>query len=410
MINLKELKQSLNRMAEQQAQRAEEYRMNHLLNEDTKFKFAYLGLEITRKCNLKCAHCLRGDAQNLSMSTAVIDKILDSSAGIKTIFFTGGEPFLEPDIIEYVVDQVIERDFECFSMTVITNGTIMNDNGIRCIKSLNKFAEWSHKKYGDIAKCRISISNDHFHDQESSTACMEFYKPYAGEFLELIMHGDISDDRLVRAGRAIQTGVAIGDNRKIHALPRRICIEEDNVIKCMLKLSSKGNLYLQEYDSWEEIDANAMGNIMQESLVKIFERNQWKELCCNEIARLGRCINSLYGSKEADEKREFFVECFNRMKNYRHRAHLLFPYLDYYECTMLSMYMVEQDTNGHWLKFTLKGYDKDIFTPEFLRQAIDDLVTANDIRKREGKPKVQLVPYNPDINHIDGCTDLDEQS
>ena len=410
MINLKELKQNLNKVAELQAQRAEEYRMNHLIHEDTKFKFAYLGLEVTRKCNLKCAHCLRGDAQHLSMKKEVIDKILDSSAGIKEIFFTGGEPFLEPDLIEYVVDQVIERDFECFDMAVITNGTIMNDNAIRCIKAMNKFAEWSHKKYGDIAECRIIISNDHFHDLKLSTACMDFYKLYIGEFLKLTMHGDIANEKLVRAGRAIQTGVAIGDNRKVHALPRRICIETDNDIRCSLDLSATGNLCLPEYHSWQEMDENSMGNIMQESLVKIFERNQWKELCCNEIARLGRCINSFYGSKEADEKREFFVECFNRMKNYRYRAHLLFPYLDYYECTMLSMYIVEQDTNGHWLKFTLKGYDGDIFTPEFLRQAIDDLVTVNDIRKNEGKPKVQLVPYNPDINHIDGCTDLDEQS
>ena len=410
MINLQELKQNLNRITELQAQRAEEYRMNHLLNEDTKFKFAYLGLEITRKCNLKCAHCLRGDAQHLSMKKEVIDKILDSSAGIKEIFFTGGEPFLEPDLIEYVVDQVIERDFECFDMAVITNGTIMNDNAIRCIKAMNKFAEWSRKKYGDIAECRIIISNDHFHDPKLSTACMDFYKLYIGEFLKLTMHGDIADEKLVRAGRAVQTGVAIGDNRKVHALPRRICIETDNDIRCSLDLSATGNLCLPEYHSWQEMDENSMGNIMQESLVKIFERNQWSELCCNEIARLGRCINSFYGSKEADEKREFFVECFNRMKNYRYRAHILFPYLDYYECTMLSMYMVEQDTNGHWLKFTLKGYDKDIFTPEFLRQSINDLVTANDIRKREGKPKVQLVPYNPEINHIDGCTDLDEQS
>lgn len=399
MINLKELKQSLNRIAE-------EYRMNHLPHEDTKFKFAYLGLEITRKCNLKCAHCLRGDAQNLSMSTAVIDKILDSSAGIKTIFFTGGEPFLEPDIIEYVVDQVIERDFECFSMTVITNGTIMNDNAIRCIKALNKFAEWSRKKYGDIAKCRISISNDHFHDQESSTACMEFYKPYAGEFLELIMHGDISDDRLVKAGRAVQTGVAESDFRKFHALPRRVYINEYNAIGCMLELSAQGNLYLPEYNSWKDIDANSIGNIMNESLVKIFERNQWSELCCNEIKKIGKNINSFYDEKEVQEQ---IIETYKTFKNFRYRMHIKYPYLDYYEIYMLTSYLLEQETDGDWLKHVLRGYDKDIFTPEFLRQAIDDLVTVNDIRKREGKPKVQLVPYNPDINHIDGCTDLDEQ-
>lgn len=410
MINLKELKQSLNRFAELQAQRAEEYRTHHLLHEDTKFYFSKIDFEITRKCNLKCTHCMRGDAQHLSMKKEVIDKILDSSGGIAEIFFTGGEPFLEPEIIEHIVDEIIRRDFECYSIAVITNGTIINDNAVRCIKSLNKFAEWSNKKYGDIAKSGIGISNDHFHNEKSSNACMEFYKPYIGEFLELTMHGDISDDRLVKAGRAVQTGVAESDFRKFHALPRRICIEPNNIIKCTLRLTSEGNIVLPEFDSWQEMDENSMGNIMQESLVKIFERNQWSELCCNEIARLGRCINSFYGSKEADEKREFFVECFNRMKNYRYRAHLLFPYLDYYECTMLSMYMVEQDTNGNWLKFTLKGYDGDIFTPEFLRQSINDLVTVNDIRKNEGKPKVQLVPYNPDINHIDGCTDLDEQS
>lgn len=407
MINLKELKQSLSRMAELQAQRAEEYRMSHLLHEDTKFKFAYLGLEITRKCNLKCAHCLRGDAQNLSMSTAVIDKILDSSAGIKEIFFTGGEPFLEPDLIEYVVDQVIERDFECFGMAVITNGTIMNDNAIRCIKALNKFAEWSRKKYGDIAKCRISISNDHFHDQESSTVCMEFYKPYAGEFLELIMHGDISDDRLVKAGRAVQTGVAESDFRKFHALPRRVYINEYNAIGCMLELSAQGNLYLPEYNSWKDIDANSIGNIMNESLVKIFERNQWKELCCTEIKKIGKNINSFYDEKEVQEQ---IIETYKTFKNFRYRMHIRYPYLDYYEIYMLTSYLLEQETDGDWLKHVLRGYDKDIFTPEFLRQAIDDLITVNDIRKNAGKPKVQLVPYNPDINHIDGCTDLDEQS
>lgn len=410
MINLKELKQNLNRMAELQAQYAEEYRMDHLLHEDTKFKFAYLGLEITRKCNLKCAHCLRGDAQHLSMSTAVIDKILDSSAGIKTIFFTGGEPFLEPDLIEYVVDQVIERDFECFGMAVITNGTIMNDNAIRCIKALNKFAEWSRKKYPNLGIALIEISNDHFHDKESSNACLKFYEQYIDKFTKLKFVGEIETKNIENVGRAVQTGVATEDITKVHALPRRIYINENNAVVCELYLSCTGDLYLSEFHSWEDIDENSMGNIMQESLVKIFERNQWKELYCNEIGRLGRKINGLYGSKEADETQEFFVECFNRMKNYRYRAHILFPYLDYYECTIVSMYMVEQDTNGHWLKFTLKGYDKDIFTPEFLRQAIDDLITVNDIRKREGKPKVQLVPYNPDINHIDGCTDLDEQS
>ena len=404
MINLKELKQNLNKVAELQAQRAEEYRMNHLIHEDTKFKFAYLGLEITRKCNLKCAHCLRGDAQHLSMKKEVIDKILDSSAGIKEIFFTGGEPFLEPDLIEYVVDQVIERDFECFSMSVVTNGTIMNDNGIRCVKALNKFAEWSHRKYGDAAKSGINISNDNFHDVSSSNSCMDFYKPYIGEYLDLDLHGEIKPEQVINEDRAMQTGIATDDWRTIHATPRRIYINEYNSVVCQLFLTCTGNLYVPEFHSWKDIDDNSIGNIMNESLVRMFERNQWTEICCNESTKFERLANS------RGMTQEIYRESLDSIKDFRYSMHIAYPYLDDYEIYMLTSYLLEQETDGDWLKHVLRGYDKDIFTPEFLQQAINDLITVNDIRKREGKPKVQLVPYNPEINHIDGCTDLDEQS
>ena len=29
-----------------------------------------LVIEVTRRCNMRCEHCLRGDAQNLDISTA----------------------------------------------------------------------------------------------------------------------------------------------------------------------------------------------------------------------------------------------------------------------------------------------------------------------------------------------------
>ena len=33
--------------------------------------------EVTRRCNLSCEHCLRGDAQNLDMTKETVDKVLD---------------------------------------------------------------------------------------------------------------------------------------------------------------------------------------------------------------------------------------------------------------------------------------------------------------------------------------------
>ena len=42
-----------------------------------KYKYAGLTLELTRRCNKKCAHCLRGQSQDITMSKEIIDKLFD---------------------------------------------------------------------------------------------------------------------------------------------------------------------------------------------------------------------------------------------------------------------------------------------------------------------------------------------
>ncbi len=51
-----------------------------------------LVLEITRKCNAKCIHCLRGNAQNLTMSQEVIDAVFSKIDRVSSLTLTGGEP------------------------------------------------------------------------------------------------------------------------------------------------------------------------------------------------------------------------------------------------------------------------------------------------------------------------------
>lgn len=53
----------------------------------------YLAIEVTRRCNMKCEHCLRGDAQNLDISTAVLSGIA-KHIHPASVIFTGGEPSL----------------------------------------------------------------------------------------------------------------------------------------------------------------------------------------------------------------------------------------------------------------------------------------------------------------------------
>ena len=42
----------------------------------------HLLLEATRKCNMACPHCMRGDAEDLSMDYAVLDRIFEDTRPI----------------------------------------------------------------------------------------------------------------------------------------------------------------------------------------------------------------------------------------------------------------------------------------------------------------------------------------
>ena len=55
-----------------------------------KIVFNQLTVEITRKCNMACAHCLRGDAENVDLTNMDIDGVLDQAEAIGRLIITGG--------------------------------------------------------------------------------------------------------------------------------------------------------------------------------------------------------------------------------------------------------------------------------------------------------------------------------
>ena len=62
-------------------------------------------LEVTRRCNMCCAHCLRGEAENIDMQKETIDKVLDLVDKIEHVTFSGGEPSLNLPLIQYFFDR-----------------------------------------------------------------------------------------------------------------------------------------------------------------------------------------------------------------------------------------------------------------------------------------------------------------
>jgi organic radical activating enzyme len=80
-------------------------------------------------CNLTCQHCfISCSPHNHAFGFLALDdvlRVLDESVplGVKEYYFTGGEPFLHPDMVA-----ILERTLELGPATVLTNGTVLRDD------------------------------------------------------------------------------------------------------------------------------------------------------------------------------------------------------------------------------------------------------------------------------------------
>ena len=77
--------------------------MYHYENQEV-FNINDLVIEVTRRCNMSCDHCLRGDAQNKDIDIAYIESLIKQVNYIHAIAFTGGEPSLNVSAIEQTLN------------------------------------------------------------------------------------------------------------------------------------------------------------------------------------------------------------------------------------------------------------------------------------------------------------------
>lgn len=125
-----------------------------------------LAIEMTRRCNLNCNFCGKGTAQNIDISKEIIDKTLDEvqDAYIKSLRISGGEPLLAPEMICYLVDQIIKRHIYLNSVFIFTNGNVepneeLKDSLIDLLvylkkiePEIRKYTLWSTKEYVRVYK------------------------------------------------------------------------------------------------------------------------------------------------------------------------------------------------------------------------------------------------------------------
>lgn len=231
-----------------------------------------LALEVTRKCQLQCAHCLRGDAQRMTMSNEVLYRALQSIDSIGFLTLTGGEPSLAPEVLEFLLENLYMHKVQVGVFYIVSNG--MNHNKYR------RFLTAVERLYGwcdDQSECTLTVSRDQFHPFDENPC------KYSGKFEARDERGHSweeyppyvhLDDRKHRIERVLGEGRAIETQTGFESQKQQTPWElnsDDYVIEPEVYISANGNVVSECDMSFDRIDRESKGNVLTQSLPDIIE-------------------------------------------------------------------------------------------------------------------------------------------
>lgn len=304
--------------------------------------FTTLLFEMTRKCNLKCPHCMRGEPQNVTITKEIIDKALDNMGLILHLALTGGEPFLEPEMIVYLVDGVIRRGIPVQQFDCITNGTVVNKEIAKAFARMAAYipTNWPSAKDKDAVAIIISVD---FHDvsELEVLATQKFYQEQCGHAVKVITEKEDVNEKRNKAieeymGRhpdgagldwfknalTESDGFLLYNGRaknlpgprtyKVDTPCHRIEYTKKDFDKfsvefaaCSFTVGANGVLCLEGANEFSTSDRYNMGNVLQTPVATMLCDWQWKwPLTCLEQETLYRTPFKAYLNDFTSEQRQ----------------------------------------------------------------------------------------------------------
>lgn len=217
-----------------------------------------LAIEVTRKCNMKCAHCLRGEAQKRNIHKAYITKALQDISSIGSLTITGGEPTLNIPAIRFILE---ELKISVSNFYIVVNGR----KSCQSLEFIHLLIEmYMYQNYKDECLSMIQLSNDSYHtypkEQKESI-----------QFLSMLSFFSLRNDEynvrnIISEGRGYELG-----GWKTLDYTKEISIEEleDYInVDTMIYLNAKGQICNNCDYSYDTQDEYYLFDIKEISLLE----------------------------------------------------------------------------------------------------------------------------------------------
>jgi hypothetical protein len=226
-----------------------------------------LVIEITRRCNVRCRHCLRGPAQAVDISNATIDKLLEDVEYISTITFSGGEPSLAVDKINYTLKVLKAKKIGLGSFFVFTNGKKASLPLAHALLDFYAYSDpFERKEMGGL-----EISGDQYHTEviDSTDEARNLYETLS------FFHSDARKEnflpsQILAEGRAEKWGHAPADrNELIIGRDKDGTIRQDEGV---IYINALGDLIPSCNLSYKSQEKTKWGNVHGMPIAEILRR------------------------------------------------------------------------------------------------------------------------------------------
>jgi len=250
-------------------------------------------------CNLACKGCYIESSPlndrllyiNLKDVKHYIDEIQKNNWSCKTIGFTGGEPFMNKDIIE-ILELCLKKGFE---VLVLTNAMQPMQNKIHALKSLSKYQN---------LKLRISL--DHFskHEHENIRGKKTWNKALLG--ISLLISNNFNVNIASRTFNQNEDVIRDGFEKlfKLHNLKISAYNTKDLVL--FPEMSTKSDTPEITTECWSILGVEAKNMMCSDSrmIVKRKEDNLMEVVACTLIPYED---NFSYGNKIKDSFKKVYL-------------------------------------------------------------------------------------------------------
>lgn len=250
-----------------------------------------LMLEITRRCNMCCEHCLRGPAQNMDMSDAIIRQSLQHIQQVNNITFTGGEPSLYPHAMKVALDYCKQHHIPVYGMYVVTNGKEISDEFMHILLDWQLYMKpYALEEYGpdETYASGISLSKDIWHEEipEENIELLKIFSNFRHDH-------DYSDRRIqpsvIREGNAAQLSQRAFGFRN-----------PDNIVHNILTCEC-------EQDELQKTDDHLM---IDDYIIYVTADGQVRLCCDDSYKTITNKIGTLSDKNSLSDILEFFIQSY----------------------------------------------------------------------------------------------------